>query len=141
MTTKLLNEGREVIARNLAGEHIPINGAYIAYGPKAETSAPDSSAEYFRQLADTPGCGYMRVRVSSKLEGGKVLFTAMLNANDPYIGNQPKKGTVLTTVTLVHFEDGNPAKDKFIYSTVLNNSVKLLNDTYLVVNIGINIGE
>ena len=43
----LLKDGKKVIASNLCGIHIPINGMYVTYGTTPEKAAPKSDINYF----------------------------------------------------------------------------------------------
>lgn len=139
---RLLKDGKHVIASNLCGIHIPINGMYVAYGPHSEIDAPDADQSYFNLLKSKPGCGYARVSVTATQlkENGKILFTAMLTEGD-LIGAPITADTVLTTATLVHLNDTDRSKDLFVYSTILKNQIKIVPGTCIVVNVGISIGD
>ena len=71
---KLLKDGKRVIASNLCGIHIPINGMYVVYNTIPEAAAPNADASYFTQLRLSEGQGYARIPVTStKLdEDGKI---------------------------------------------------------------------
>ena len=71
---KLLKDGKRVIASNLCGIHIPINGMYVVYNTVPEADAPNADSSYFTQLRLNNGMGYARVPVTStKLEDdGKI---------------------------------------------------------------------
>ena len=139
---KLLKDGKKVIASNLCGIHIPINGMYVTYAKKRTTVAPDANASYFSQITQQEGCGYARIAVTSSQLGddGKIIFSGMLTASD-LIGAPLEEGTVLTTATLVHLDDMDRTKDLFVYSAVLKNNIKIVPGTYIVVNVGISIGD
>ena len=139
---KLLKDGKRVIANNLRGLSMPINGMYVTYGPAKETVAPEADASYFQSLAGQDGKGYARIAVtSSELRNdGSIVFSGMLTASD-LIGAPVTDDTVLTTATLVHMPGANKADDLFVYSAVLKNNIKIVPGTYIVVNVGINIGD
>lgn len=139
---KLLKDGKRVIASNLCGIHIPINGMYVVYNTIPEAAAPNADASYFTQLRLSEGQGYARIPVTStKLdEDGKILFTGMVTDSD-FIGTPIPQGAMITTATLVHLNDTDKNKDLFVYSTVLKNQIKIIPGTCIVVNVGINIGD
>lgn len=139
---KTLKDGKHVIASNLCGIHIPINGMYITYGPVPEGAAPNADASYFSMLRTQPGKGYARVAVTSTQlkEDGKILFTAMVSGED-FVGDAPTADSVLTTATLVHMNDTDKTRDLFVYSTILKNQIKIVPGTCIVVNVGISIGD
>ena len=138
----LLKDGKKVIASNLCGIHIPINGMYITYGVAPETVAPKSDINYFNSLKKLEGKGYARIAVtaSTLMGDGKILYTGMLTSED-LVGAPITNDTILTTATLVHFDEHEKAKDLFVYSAVLKNQIKVIPGTYIVVNVGINIGD
>lgn len=139
---KLLKDGKRVIASNLCGIHIPINGMYVTYARQKATIAPDADATYFASLPRQAGCGYARIAVTSaQLEGdGRIIYSGMLTSED-LIGCPPEEDTVLTTATLVHLDPNDRSKDQFVYSAVLKNNIKIIPGTYIVVNVGISIGD
>ena len=139
---KLLKDGKHVIASNLCGIHIPVNGMYVAYGTAPEAAAPNADASYFTTLKTQPGRGYARVPVTSTQlqKDGSILFTAMLSDSD-LVGAPVTADTMITTATLVHMNEADKSKDLFVYSTVLKNQIKIVPGTCVVVNIGISIGE
>ena len=139
---KLLKDGKRVIASNLCGIHIPINGMYVTYARQRTTVAPEADAAYFSTLKNQEGCGYARIAVtSSQLEkDGRIVFSGMLTADDLY-GAPIEEGSILTTATLVHLDPADRARDLFVYSAVLKNNIKIIPGTYMVVNVGIRIGD
>lgn len=139
---KLLKDGKSVIASNLCGIHIPINGMYVIYNTMTEAAAPDADSSYLTMLRSSPGRGYARVPVTAtKLEGdGKILFTGMVTDKDFLGGNIPQ-GAMLTAAVLVHMNTTDANKDMFVYSTILNNQMKIIPGTCIVVNVGISIGD
>ena len=139
---RLLKDGKRVIASNLCGIHIPINGMYVAYGMSPEAAAPNADPSYFSQLHATSGRGYARIPVTAtKLEeDGKILFTGMITDSD-FIGSPVRQGALLTTATLVHLNETDKNKDLFVYSTILKNQIKIIPGTCIVVNVGISIGD
>ena len=60
---KLLKDGKKVIANNLRGLSMPINGMYVTYGTSKETLAPDADYDYFN---DRSGALKMRSSASSR---------------------------------------------------------------------------
>lgn len=139
---KLLKDGKKVIASNLCGIHIPINGMYVTYGTQKAGNAPDADYNYFSTLSRQEGCGYARVAVTSSQIGddGKITFSGMLTAED-LIGSAITEDTVLTTATLVHMDGNDKTKDLFVYSAVLKNNIKIVPGAYIVVNVGLSIGD
>ncbi len=139
---KLLKDGKRVIASNLCGIHIPINGMYVTYARQRTTVAPDADAAYFSMIKSQEGCGYARVVVtSSQLDGdGRIIYSGMLTTEDLY-GAPIEEDSILTTATLVHLDPADRAKDLFVYSAVLKNNIKIIPGTYMVVNVGISIGD
>lgn len=139
---KLLKDGKKVIASNLCDIHIPINGMYVTYARKRTTVAPDADASYFSQITKQEGCGYARIAVTYSQLGddGKIVFSGMLTSSD-LIGAPIEEDTVLTTATLVHLDNMDRSKDQFVYSAVLKNNIKIVPGTYIVVNVGISIGD
>lgn len=139
---KLLKDGKKVLASNLCGIHIPINGMYVTYGKSRTTVAPDADSAYFSALIKQEGCGYARIAITSSQlgEDGKVTFSGMLTSED-LIGTPITEDTILTTATLVHLDDMDRTKDQFVYSAVLKNNIKIIPGTYIVVNVGISIGD
>lgn len=139
---KLLKDGKRVIASNLCGIHIPINGMYVTYGTQKAGNAPDADAAYFSMLSKKEGCGYARIAVTSTQigEDGKIMFSGMLTSED-LIGAPVTEDTVLTTATLVHMDGVDRTKDLFVYSAVLKNNIKIVPGAYMVVNVGISIGD
>ena len=138
----LLKDGKRVIASNLCGIHIPINGMYITYGTTTENVAPASTAEYFSGLAKLAGKGYARVAITSSQlqEDGKIIYSAMLTSDD-LIGAPIESDTILTTATLVHLDEHDRNKDLFVYSAILKNQIKVIPGTHIVINVGISIGD
>lgn len=140
---RLLKDGKQVIASNLCGIHIPINGMYVAYSLEQEFFEPDADYSYFNAFwKNKPGCGYARVPITSTQPGedGKIVFTAMITDKD-FIGQPVTADTKLTTATLVHLNDIDRTKDLFVYSTILKNQIKIVPGTCIVVNVGISIGD
>ena len=139
---KLLKDGKRVIASNLCGIHIPINGMYVTYARQRTTVAPEADAAYFAALKSQEGCGYARIAVtSSQLEcDGRIIYSGMLTTDDLY-GAPVEDGSVLTTATLVHLDPVDRSKDLFVYSAVLKNNIKIIPGTYMVVNVGISVGD
>ena len=139
---RLLKDGKRVIASNLCGIHVPINGMYLAFGPAEEAAAPDADYSYFSRLSQTQGRGYVRVPVvSTQLEdGGKIIFSGAITSKD-LAGLKLTKDSILTTATLVHMNEQDKTKDLFVYSTVLKNQIKIIPGTYIAVNVGISIGD
>lgn len=139
---KLLKDGKLVIANNLRGLNTPINGMYVAYGPAKEAEAPDADINYFNNLVSQTGKGYARIAVtSSELKAdGTVVFSGMLTSDD-CVGATITDDTVLMSATLVHMRGANKAEDMFVYSAVLKNNIKIVPGTYIVVNVGIKIGD
>ena len=139
---RLLKDGKRVIASNLCGIHVPINGMYLAFGPAEEAAAPDADYSYFSRLAQTQGRGYVRVPVvSTQLEdSGKIIFSGAITSKD-LEGLKLTKDSILTTATLVHMNEQDKTKDLFVYSTVLKNQIKIIPGTYIAVNVGISIGD
>ena len=139
---KLLKDGKRVIASNLCGIHIPINGMYLVYGPEPEAAAPCADYSYFSHLSRADGRGYVRVPVMSTqlLNDGKILFSGTITDKD-LAGASIDGNTILTTATLVHLNDADRTKDLFVYSTVLKNQIKIIPGTYIAVNVGISIGD
>ena len=138
----LLKDGKKVIASNLCGIHIPINGMYVTYGTVPASSAPDADSEYFTKLKGQEGKGYARIAVtaSTLIGDGKILYTGMLTSEDLQ-GAPITDNTILTTATLVHFNEHEPSKDLFVYSAILKNQIKVIPGTDIVINVGINIGD
>lgn len=139
---KLLKDGKRVIASNLCGIHIPINGMYLSYGPAPEAAPPDADYSYFSHLSKTEGRGYVRIPVMSTqlLEDGKLLFSGTITDKD-LLGAPTNGNTLLTTATLVHMNEHDRTKDLFVYSTILKNQIKIIPGTYIAVNVGISIGD
>lgn len=139
---KLLKDGKKVIASNLCGIHIPINGMYVVYGMAPEAAAPNADPSYFTQLRTSDGRGYARIPVTAtKLEDdGKILFTGMITDSD-FVNAPIPQGAMLTTATLVHLNETDKNKDLFVYSTILKNQIKIIPGTCIVVNVGISIGD
>ena len=139
---KLLKDGKRVIASNLCGIHVPINGMYVTYARQRTTVAPDADAAYFSKITKQEGCGYARIAVTSSQlgEDDKIVFSGMLTASD-LVGAPIEEDTVLTTATLVHLDANDRSKDQFVYSAVLKNNIKIVPGTYIVVNVGISIGD
>ena len=139
---KLLKDGKKVIASNLCGIHIPINGRYVTYGTQKAGNAPDADVSYFSRLSQQEGCGYARIAVTSSQigEDGKIMFSGMLTSED-LIGAPITDDSVLTTATLVHMDGVDRTKDLFVYSAVLKNNIKIVPGAYMVVNVGISIGD
>ena len=139
---KLLKDGKQVIASNLCGIHIPINGMYVTYGPVAEKAAPEADPQYFTGLSKLDGRGYARIAITSSQlqENGKIIYSGMLTSED-LIGAPLTNDTVLTTATLVHLDEHDKNKDLFVYSATLKNQIKVIPGTYIVVNVGISIGD
>ena len=78
---------------------------------------------------------------SSELkEDGTLVFSGMLTVED-LVGSPITDETVLTTATLVHMSNSSKMDDMFVYSAVLKNNIKIVPGTYIVVNIGISIGD
>ena len=138
----LLKDGKRVIASNLCGIHIPINGMYITYGTTTENVAPASTAEYFSGLSKLDGKGYARVAITSSQlqDDGKIIYSAMLTSED-LIGAPIESDTILTTATLVHLDEHDRNKDLFVYSAILKNQIKVIPGTHIVINVGISIGD
>lgn len=138
----LLKDGKRVIASNLCGIHIPINGMYITYGTTTENVAPASTAEYFSGLSKLDGKGYARVAITSSQlqDDGKIIYSAMLTSED-LIGAPIESDTILTTATLVHMDEHDRNKDLFVYSAILKNQIKVIPGTHIVINVGISIGD
>lgn len=138
----LLKDGKRVIASNLCGIHIPINGMYVTYGIEPEVTAPASTPAYFSGLSKQEGKGYARIAItSSQLQNdGKIIYSGMLTSED-LIGAPITADTVLTTATLVHLDEIDRNKDLFVYSAILKNQIKVIPGTYIVVNVGISIGD
>lgn len=138
----LLKDGKKVIASNLCGIHIPINGMYVTYGLTPAKTAPEADANYFTMMPKQDGCGYARIAVTSSqmLDNGKIMYTGMLTSED-LIGAPVQGNTILTTATLVHLDEHDRNKDLFVYSAVLKNQIKVIPGTYIVVNVGISIGD
>lgn len=138
----LLKDGKNVIASNLCGIHIPINGMYVTYGKAPVKKAPDSNSAYFTELTHQEGCGYARIAVTSsqRLDDGKIIFSGMLTTEE-LVGQPVDADTVLTTATLVHLDEHDRNKDLFVYSAILKNQIKVIPGTYIVVNVGISIGD
>ena len=138
----LLKDGKRVIASNLCGIHIPINGMYITYGTTTENVAPASTAEYFSGLSKLEGKGYARVAITSSQlqDDGKIIYSAMLTSED-LIGAPIESDTILTTATLVHLDEHDRNKDLFVYSAILKNQIKVIPGTHIVINVGISIGD
>ena len=139
---KLLKDGKKVIASNLCGIHIPINGMYVTYGTQKAGNAPEADSAYFSMLSKKEGCGYARIAVTSTQigEDDKIMFSGMLTSED-LIGAPITEDTVLTTATLVHMDGVDRTKDLFVYSAVLKNNIKIVPGAYMVVNVGISIGD
>lgn len=139
---KLLKDGKKVIASNLCGIHIPINGMYVTYGAQKAGNAPDADTTYFSSLSKQEGCGYARIAVTSSQigEDGKIVFSGMLTTED-LVGAPITEHTVLTTATLVHMDGVDRTKDLFVYSAVLKNNIKIVPGAYMVVQVGISIGD
>ena len=139
---RLLKDGKKVIANNLRGLSMPINGMYVTYGTSKESLAPDADYDYFKGLTAQDGRGYARIAVtSSELRpDGTVVFSGMMTAED-LIGSPITDDTVLTTATLVHMTGSNKMDDLFVYSAVLKNNIKIVPGTYIVVSVGISIGD
>ena len=139
---RLLKDGKQVLASNLCGIHLPINGMYVTYGTQVEKAAPDADRNYFTSLKKQDGKGYARIAVTSAqmLGDGKIMYTGMLTTDD-LIGAPVTNDTILTTATLVHLDEHEMAKDLFVYSAVLKNQIKIIPGTYVVVNVGISIGD
>ena len=138
----LLKDGKYVIASNLCGIHIPINGMYVTYGTTTENVAPASTPEYFAGLSHLDGKGYARIAVtSSQLQNdGKIIYSGMLTSED-LIGAPITGDTILTTATLVHLDEHDKNKDLFIYSAILKNQIKVIPGTHVVISVGISIGD
>ena len=138
----LLKDGKKVIASNLCGIHIPINGMYVTYGTTPEKAAPQADINYFTGIKNQEGKGYARIAITASTlqDDGKIMFTGMLTSED-LIGAPITNDTILTTATLVHFDEHDRSKDLFVYSAVLKNQIKIIPGTYIVVNVGINIGD
>ena len=139
---KLLKDGKRVIASNLCGIHVPINGMYLAFGTVPEAAAPEADYSYFSHLAKTDGRGYIRIPViSTQLQdGGKIIFSGSITDSD-LAGLNLNSDSMLTTATLVHMNEQDKTKDLFVYSTVLKNQIKIIPGTYIAVNVGISIGD
>lgn len=141
---RLLKDGKKVIASNLCGLHIPINGMYVTYGPAsaAWTSPPEADYNFFKTLGKLDGTGYARVAITSSQlkDDGKIIYTAMITTDD-LVGAPIADDSVLTTATLVHLDEYDKSKDLFVYSAVLKNKIKILSGAYMVVNVGISVGE
>ena len=139
---KLLKDGKTVIANNLRGLSMPINGMYVAYGISKESAAPEADYNYFKSLSNQEGRGYARIAVTSSelKEDGTLVFSGMLTVDD-LIGAPVTDDTVLTTATLAHMPNANKLDDLFVYSAVLKNNIKIVPGTYIVVNVGISIGD
>lgn len=139
---KLLKDGKRVIANALRGLCTPINGMYVTYGRAKEATPPNADLSYFQSLNKQEGKGYARIAVtSSELRNdGTLVFSGMLTADD-LIGAPITDDTILTTATLVHMPNENKVYDLFVYSAVLKNNIKIVPGTYIVVNVGISIGD
>jgi len=139
---KLLKDGKRVIANNLRGLSMPINGMYVTYGPSKEAAPPEADYNYFKSLRNQDGRGYARIAVTSSelKDDGTVIFSGMLTVDD-LVGAPVTDDTVLTTATLVHMPNANKLDDLFVYSAVLKNNIKIVPGTYIVVNVGISIGD
>lgn len=139
---KLLKDGKLVIANNLRGLSMPINGMYVTYGPAKEATAPDADLNYFSSIGQQEGKGYARIAVTSSelKDDGTVMFSGMLTSDD-LIGAPVTENTTLLTATLVHMNGHNKTEDLFVYSAVLKNNIKIVPGTYIVVNVGIKIGD
>ena len=139
---KLLKDGKRVIANNLRGLSTPINGMYVTYGPSKETISPDADYNYFKSLQSQDGRGYARIAVTSSelKEDGTLVFSGMLTVED-LVGSPITDETVVTTATLVHMSNSSKMDDMFVYSAVLKNNIKIVPGTYIVVNVGISIGD
>lgn len=138
----LLKDGKKVIASNLCGIHMPINGMYVTYGTAAAKVPPLADADYFTNITKQEGCGYARVAVTSSQlsDDGKITYTGMVTAED-LIGAPIEADTMLTTATLVHFDEHDRYKDLFVYSAVLKNQIKVVPGAYIVVSVSISIGD
>jgi hypothetical protein len=139
---KLLKDGKHVIASNLCGIQIPINGMYVTYGTSPEKMPPDANPGYFQGISKLDGKGYARIAITSSQlqDDGKILYSAMLTSDD-LIGAPITKETILTTATLVHFDEHDRNKDLFVYSAILKNQIQIIPGTYIIVNVGIGIGD
>jgi hypothetical protein len=139
---KLLKDGKFILANNIKDGSCLINGMYVAYGPSKSDAEPDADLDYFKELARQDGRGYARIAItgSELKKDGTLVFSGMLTPED-LKGSPVTADTVLTTATLVHMPDGNPVNDLFAYSVVLKNNIKIVPGTYIVVNVGIKIGE
>ena len=138
----LLKDGKRVIANNLCGIHVPIDGMYVTYGTAPAKVAPDSNPEYFTNLSKLDGCGYARIAITSAQlqDDGKIMYSGMLTSED-LIGAKITNETILTTATLVHLNETDRNKDLFVYSAIFKNQIKVIPGTYIVVNVGISIGD
>ena len=138
----LLKDGKYVIASNLCGIHVPINGMYVTYGTTTENVAPNSTPTYFAGLSRQDGKGYARIAITSSQlqDDGKIVYSGMLTSED-LIGAPITSDTVLTTATLVHLDEYDKNKDLFIYSAILKNQIKVIPGTHIVVSVGISIGD
>lgn len=139
---KLLKDGKRVIASNLCGIHIPINGMYVTYGTAPTTLEPDADINYFKRLQRTDGMGYARIAITSAqlMDDGKIMFSGMLTSEELQ-GAPLTQDSIITTATLVHLDEYDPNKDLFVYSAILKNQIKIIPGTYIVVNVGICVGE
>jgi len=138
----LLKDGKHVIASNLCGIHIPINGMYITYGVATENIAPKADPAFFSGLSRQDGKGYARIPITSaQLQNdGKIVYSGMLTSED-LIGAPITGDTILTTATLVHLDEHDRNKDLFVYSAILKNQIKVIPGTHVVVSVGISIGD
>lgn len=138
----LLKDGKNVIASNLCGIHIPINGMYVTYGKTPAKKAPDADSNYFTELTHQEGCGYARIAITSSqlLDDGKITYSGMLTTEE-LVGQPVDNDTILTTATLVHMDEHDRNKDMFVYSAILKNQIKIIPGTYIVVNVGISVGD
>ena len=138
---KLLKDGKSVIAMNLSGVQKPLNGMYITYGLVPDAEPPDADFTYFQNLKSIDGRGFIRLSTCDAkfVPDDKVMFTGMIT---PEIlqGHDITSNTMLTTVTMVHLGD-TPAKDLFVYSTVLAIPLKIVPGTFIVVNASFRIGD
>lgn len=140
MKAILLPEGKQHIAKILSGVDAPINGMYVGYSTKTDTEARITDISYFEALSKERSSGYARIRVTNSTvkEDGTIVFTALFTPAD-CIGAAPTKNSSVFTATLAHLSE-NIDDDVFIYSTVLQTPVKIIDGAYITINISMRIG-
>ena len=121
MSSCILPQGKEFLARVLAGENIRINGMYVEFGTPGDTPSAlpvTRDAEYFDNLLKGKDTGYARIPVTGITRNGTSIVVTGLAGEADYKGGKLTRNSSIVAITLVYMKDGLAVNDDLLITAI-----------------------